>query len=114
MRKLPLLLAAVAVVVGALWVLQCSGPRSVALETHLMEPSAPGAPYRIEALVHNEGPGHGQVNVIFRLRHLQAGWTVQEERPVSLEAGESARVVADLSAPPGPYAPEVEVEYPPR
>jgi hypothetical protein len=114
MRKLPVVLAAIAVAVGVLWVLQCSGPRSEILETRLVEPGAPGAPYRIEATVHNEGPGHGQVNVILRLRHLQERWTVQEDRQVSIEAGESARVTADLFAPPGPYAPEVELEYPAR
>jgi hypothetical protein len=112
-RALVPLLAALASAV--LWVANCSGPQpSVVGGVQLEDPSGPGEPYHVQTTVRNAGPGHGQVNVTFRLHDPATGQTFQGDRQVQLEGGETARVVAEILAPPGSYEPDVEVEYPPR
>ena len=99
---------------AALWVVNCSGPRPVVTDVQLHEPDRDGAPYRVEAIVRNAGGGRGQVTVNVRLRERASGRTIQTGKQVVLEARESALVLAELPAPRGNYAPEVEAEYPPR
>lgn len=99
------------IVTGTIYVLQCSGPRAELIETRLVEPADEGDSYRIEALVLNPGPGHGEVSLTFRLRGL-SGETLQDEQQVSLEPGERALVVAEINAPRARYQPEVELRYP--
>lgn len=109
-----LLLAALAAALAFLWVRNCSGPQPsvVALET--IPPTEASAPYRLRAEVRNGGPGHGEVQVVFRLRDRQTGRTVEQSATAELEPGEDTLVVGEIAAPPGDYAPEVEVNYPPR
>jgi hypothetical protein len=106
-------LVGLAIALG-LWALNCSGPRAVVEDVRLIEPAGPEAPYRVEALIRNSGPGHGQVQVIFRLRDPEADRSVEDDRTATLESNESVLVTADLRAPVARYEPEVEVEYPPR
>ena len=107
-------LIGLAAILTVLWVMNCSGPQPSVSNVRLIEPSNQGAPYRIESLIQNEGRGHGQVAVKFRLRDRTTEQTIQEDRKAVLEPGETARVSAEIQAPPGDYAPEVEAEYPPR
>ncbi|MBI3967172.1 MAG: hypothetical protein HY329_16180 [Chloroflexi bacterium] len=107
-------LIAVAAVVATLWVLNCSGPKPVVGEVRLVEPTAPGAPYRVEATVRNDRSGEGQIEVKVRLREKTSGHTVQQELKADLKSNEQTLIVAELKAPAGSYTPEVEVEYPPR
>lgn len=110
-RALLGLLLAAAVV--ALWVVNCSGPEPTIAEVRVREPRQDGDPYRVEALIRNDGHGHGQVEVVFRLRNRATGETVEAERPATLEAGERSLISTELWAPPADYEPSVEVEYPP-
>jgi hypothetical protein len=97
-----------------LWVTNCSGPQPSVVDVRVTEPEMPDQPYLVEATVRNRGPGHGQINVVVRLRDMDTGDTFQDERQVQLDVGETARVVAEIMAPAGSYEPEVEVEYPAR
>jgi hypothetical protein len=106
----------VATALVALWVAQCSGPNPHLVESSVDPPEPNGGPYRVHAVVRNDGPGHGEVQITFRLRDTtgETGAVYQEDKTVVLERGEVARVVAMFPAPAGSYEPEIEVEYPPR
>ncbi|HEX5441328.1 MAG TPA: hypothetical protein VFW76_10615 [Ktedonobacterales bacterium] len=96
-----------------LWVANCSGPRPVADHLTVQAPSAPDKPYRVTARVQNDGTGHGQVRVVFRLRDLHSGRVYQQSEMITLQGGETIIVGVDITAPPGAYSPEVTVNYPP-
>jgi hypothetical protein len=51
--------------------------------------------------------------VTFRLRDRATGRVYQRMEQAQLERDEQARVVADISAPPAEYEPQVETHYPP-
>ena len=109
-----MLLLVLAAASAGLWVVNCSGPRPAVAAVRLVEPGADGAPYRVEAAIHNRGRGHGQVAVTVRLRDAVSGQAYQKEESLVLGAGETAAVVAEIQAPPGRYVPQVTAEYPPR
>ncbi|HEU5367353.1 MAG TPA: hypothetical protein VFU69_02770 [Ktedonobacterales bacterium] len=111
LRFSPLVLV---LVLPYLWVSNCSGPRPSVSGLQVQPPQTPDGPYTLSALVTNNGPGHGQVDVTFRLRDQRSGHTFEQDETVTLEAGEQAEVSVEINAPPGNYMPEVEVEYPPR
>jgi hypothetical protein len=111
--KLSVFVLAVLGIASALWVTQCSGPRPTVTAVQMQPPTAPGAPYQIQATVQNNGLGHGEAQLTFRLRNPATGASVQEERNVSLDNGETTVVVASLNAPQASYVPEVEATYPP-
>jgi hypothetical protein len=111
-RALTTLLAVAAAV--TLYLANCAGPRPQVGEIRLTEPRAAEGLYRVEATIHNRGPGEGEVSVILRLRDADGRATVQVDRKATLERGETTIVAADIPAPAGRYTPEVEVEYPPR
>ena len=100
--------------VPVLWVAQCSGPEPSVTGLHLSEPSDEKEPYRLEAIIRNDGRGHGQVEVTFRLVDRSSGQTFEDEKKAQLEPKETTRVVAEIQAPPGNYEPMVEALYPPR
>ena len=99
--------------VAALWVVNCSGPHPSASDPKVTAPSAPHQPYHVTARVENDGPGHGQVEIIFRLRDTQSGRVYQQSEKVMLRSGETVVVGVDINAPPGDYRPEVTINYPP-
>jgi hypothetical protein len=107
-------LAALAALLGFLWVRGCSGPDPVVADVRLIEPPDESRPYRLEATIENRGQGNGDAQVIFRLRDAATGQTRQEEKRVSLERGETAIASADIPAPRATYTPAVEASYPPR
>ena len=111
----PRLLAIVAFVLGlGLWVLRCSGPEPTVIGAPMLTaPAAPGDSYRVQATIANRGPGHGQADVIFRLRNRQSGVRYEETKQVMLDQGETVDIVAEFAAPDGDYEPAVEVNYPP-
>jgi hypothetical protein len=108
-----LTLVAILVLAG-LWVVNCSGPRPEVGDVRIVAPTTSGEPYELQAVVRNQGHGHGEVGITARLRDRTTGRTFQAERTVRLKAGESTLVVMSIKAPLGSYTPEVEVEYPPR
>jgi hypothetical protein len=103
------------VLAAVLWVSQCSGPRpSVVGQPRVTAPEQPGDPYRVEGTIRNDGPGHGEVRLSFRLIDKASGEAYQKEDELQLEGGQTARAVVEMPAPPGDYAAEIEAQYPPR
>jgi hypothetical protein len=96
-----------------LWVLNCSGPRPTVTQALLIPPRTKAGPYEAQALVYNDGPGPGQVDVTFRLRNTVTGQTVQTDSKVVLQSGETSRVIVSIPAPPGSYTLDVAASYPP-
>lgn len=107
---------AVLVVVCALpflWIVNCSGPRPEAHNLRVQPPQSQGDAYHLSATIENTGPGHGMVQVTFRLRDQATGKTYQSQDTVTLQGGEITVATADIDAPLGHYSPEVEATYPP-
>jgi hypothetical protein len=96
-----------------LWVLNCSGPRPTVTHALLIPPRTTAGPYEAQALVSNDGHGHGQVDVTFRLRNTLTGQTMQTDSKVVLQSGETSRVIVSIPAPPGSYTLGVAASYPP-
>lgn len=111
----PYLLGALAfAVLIALWISQCSGPRAELVGAPTVRPPAqPGGAYQVEATLRNAGPGHGEIQAVLRLRERATGRAYQVAETAQLERGELASLVVEIFAPPGDYAPEVELNYPP-
>ena len=114
MKQRLMLTVGLLIAVPVLWVLKCSGPEPTVGDLRMVPPPGEGAPYLVEALVRNSGPGHGQVAVTFRLVDRKTGHTVEEDRKAQLEPGEASWVSAQIYAPPSEYEPHVEVSYPAR
>ena len=103
------------VAASALWVSQCSGPKPVFIGAPRVDsPQQPGDPYRVEATIRNEGLGHGEARVTFRLVDQASHEAYLKDEPIQLERGETAHVIVEILAPPADYQPRVDVEYPPR
>lgn len=102
-----------AILIPVLWVVNCSGPRPVVSRLRLQSPRSPGGPYQVQALVHNDSPGHGQVAITFRLLNTATGHTIEQDQKVTLQSGETSLVSARITAPPATYTPEVDASYPP-
>lgn len=98
--------AALAVTLG------CSGPRATATDARV-RPSSRSGIYRVEARLINAG-GRGEVELIVRLRNTVTGRIVTQEQPVDLRPRDRADVALEIPAPPGDYAVDVSVEYPPQ
>jgi hypothetical protein len=107
-------LAVAAVLLGVLWVRSCSGPDPVVTSVRLVVPSGTATPYRVEATIENRGQGGGEAQVVFRLHDAATGRTVQDEKKVAFERGETALAIAEIPAPPATYTPSVEASYPPQ
>ncbi|SRR6266508_5567303 len=104
----------VAIAIVGLWVSQCSGPRPELVGAPVVQPpDQPGEAYHVQAVVRNAGPGHGEVQVVARLRDRATGRSYQHDETAQLEPGEQAGIVVEIFAPPGDYEPQVEVVYPP-
>lgn len=111
LRRIALLLIVCAL--PFLWIVNCSGPRAEVRGLRVQAPQSQGDAYHLSATIVNTGPGHGEVQVTFKLRDQQTGQTYQSQDMVTLEGGETAVATADINAPPGHYTPEVQATYPP-
>jgi hypothetical protein len=92
--------------------LGCSGPRANATDARV-RPSSRSGFYRVETRVVNAG-GPGEVELTARLRNTATGRIVTQRQSVDLRPGDRADVALEVPAPPGDYAVDVTVEYPPR
>ena len=92
--------------------LGCSGPRATATDARV-RPSARSGFYRVETRVVNAG-GPGEVELTVRLRNTATGRIVTQQQPVELRPRDRADVALEVPAPPGDYAVDVSVEYPPQ
>ena len=107
------LLLLAAGVAGALWVQNCSGPRPTVDAVQVVAPTQAGDPYRVRALIRNQGSGEGQVDVVLRLREPGTGRGYQADEKAELQPGEASWVSAEIAAPPAEYGAEAEAQYPP-
>ncbi|HVV48434.1 MAG TPA: hypothetical protein VHO06_02140 [Polyangia bacterium] len=105
----PRALTAAALIAAALG---CSGPRATAGDTRV-RPSSRSGFYRVETRVSNAG-GSGEIELTIRLRNKETGRIVTHQEPLDLQPRDRADVAVEIPAPPGDYAAEVSVEYPPR
>jgi hypothetical protein len=97
-----------------LWVSQCSGPRAELVGAPTVRPpTQPGGAYQVEATVRNAGPGHGEIQIVFRLRDRASGRTYQHSETAQLEGAEQLSLAVEMFAPPGDYEAQVELNYPP-
>ncbi len=95
----------------------CLGPKPV-LQSYSALPSAPdsGKPFVVEAVIHNEGPGEGEVLVEVNLLNKQNGTTIaQDSKTVDLKKDETQRVLFEITLPPSaknldPQKIQVDVE----
>jgi hypothetical protein len=95
----------------------CLGPKPV-LQSYKAEPPPPGSgqPFRVDAVVSNQGPGEGQVQVEVSLTNKQNGELIaRESKEVELQSGDTAHVLVELNLPPSaedldPESIEVEVD----
>lgn len=100
--------------VGVLWVQNCTGPRPVVSGVDVLPPVTAGGPYRVSARVRNDGPGEGQTAVTFRLRDRRSGQTYEEQKNVTLASRDQVTVLAEFAVGEGDYEPGAEAQYPPR
>lgn len=103
--------ALTAAVLGAL-ALACAGPRAKVTDAGV-RPSARAGFYRVDARVTNAG-GRGQIELTIRLRNNRDGRIVTQAQSVDLEPCDHTDVAVEIPAPPGDYAVDVRVDYPPR
>ena len=99
---------------GALWVLNCSGPRPQVEDVRLEEPEQQDHPYRVEVVVRNKGRNEGEVTVLFELVSQDDGSIYRVRENVELKAREMLTVVTEIDAPKGTYEPRGKVSYPPE
>ena len=79
----------------------CLGPKPV-LQSYNVErpPAGSDQPFKVEAVIHNQGPGAGQVSVMVVLENKQTGETIrQEEKDVVLDNGETQHVFFEMDLP---------------
>jgi hypothetical protein len=91
----------------------CGGPRARVDDIEVGASPVAGR-VRVQARVVNRSRGQGQVALEIRLRERHSGRLVAAERKLSLEGHDQARLVADIEAPPGDYAAEIDAKYPPE
>jgi len=90
----------------------CSGPHAKATDARV-QPSSRSGFYRVETRLINTG-GSGQIDLTVRLRNRANGRVVTHQQSVDLEPRDHTDVAVEIPAPPGDYAVDVGVQYPPR
>ena len=105
-RTVALLLAA-AILVGALFIRGCSGPRPQLVSARMRGPIA-------EAVVKNAGWGEGVVQIDLRVRPRGGGPATLRSEKATLRPHETARIETRIEGARGDEQVEVEVDYPPR
>jgi hypothetical protein len=80
----------VGLVLVALWLWNCTGPRPEVTSVRRLPPVVAGLPYRVEAEIDNHWGGLGDVAVVVRLRDRASGRTVQADDKLQLDRYERA------------------------
>ena len=87
--------------VSALVLGGCLGPKPVLQSYQAEPPQSPDQPFRVEAVVHNAGPGEGEVLVEVSLTNKQTGAILRrEEQHIALQTDETEHVLFELNLPP--------------
>jgi hypothetical protein len=100
----------------ALGMAACYGPRPMVVRQELRPPSTPGGAYTLVVTLANQNGGEGQADVTARLRSKATGATVaQQDQTVTLQPHETVQLTFSLQADtPGDYDATVEAQYPPE
>ena len=112
-----LLLAGLLVLV-AVGLTACLGPKPSVVEVQKQPPAGPSDPYRIQVVIQNTGPGDGQIAVSVRLVDKRTQQTVvYDDQEVQLDKDERQSVNFEETLPPNaPPADQIDVqveaEYP--
>ncbi len=94
-------------VLAALALAGCLGPKPGVVEVKKQPPASQGDPYRVQVVIANNGPGEGQVEVSVRLLDKRTQQTIQfDSQDVQLDVGERQSVNFEETLPPD--APPVE------
>ena len=90
----------------------CLGPKPVVTQVNKQPPASAGEPYRLQALVRNQGPGDGQIEVSVRFVDKRDGHTVlTNSQDLQLGKDELQSVNFELNLPPGAPPPDqIEVQ----
>ncbi|HZX96326.1 MAG TPA: hypothetical protein VFE90_17525 [Myxococcales bacterium] len=102
-----LMLAALVLIGGALFVRACSGPRPELVSARMR-----GA--AVEIVVRNAGFGEGQVQLDLRLYPRAGGPPLLRSEKATLRPHETARIEHKVEGARGDERVEVEIDYPPR
>jgi PBP1b-binding outer membrane lipoprotein LpoB len=95
------LLSILMLALSALVLSACLGPKPVVQSYNAEPPSSPDQPFRVEAVVHNTGPGEGEVLVEVSLTNKQTGAILRrDEQHIALQTGETEHVLFELNLPP--------------
>jgi hypothetical protein len=100
---------------SALFLTGCLGPKPVVESFQAEHPGDPSEPFIVDAVVRNAGPGEGEILVEVTLNDRQSGEIIRREaQTISLQTGETEHVLFELSLPPAareisPDQVEVEV-----
>ena len=95
----------------------CLGPKPVVTDQKSFPPQAGSdQPFRVEAVIENQGPGDGEVEVEVELQNKQDNTVIlQDSKNVEMKVDEKQHVVFELNLPPSakdmdPNNIEVQVE----
>ena len=80
----------------------CLGPKPM-VRDFTATPPAPGSgePYRVEAVIANDGPGEGAVEVKVDITNKQNGEIIgQDSKDVEMRKGETQHVLFEIDLPP--------------
>jgi hypothetical protein len=90
----------------------CLGPKPVVTQVNKQPPASAGEPYRLQALIRNQGPGDGQIEVTVRFVDKRDGHVVlTNEQDVQLGKDELQSVNFELNLPPGaPPLDQIDVQ----
>lgn len=98
--------------------LGCLGPKPVLQGEPVVEPPEQGSdqPFRVEAVIKNQGPGAGEAEVEVSLTNKQTGeFIAKDSEQVDLQPEETVHVLIEVQLPPSakdldPQNIEVEVD----
>jgi ABC-type uncharacterized transport system auxiliary subunit len=122
MNKAKRFLAVALLVLLAFVMAGCLGPKPVlqGQPTVVPPPAGSDQPFRVEAVIANQGPGEGQVEVEINLINKRTGeYIAKHTEEVQLQIGDTVHVTADIplpssarDLPPEDIEVEVSAHYP--
>jgi hypothetical protein len=90
----------------------CLGPKPSVVEVQKQPPANPGDPYRVQVVIANTGPGDGQIEVSLRLVDKRTQQTISyDAQDVQLDKDEHQTVSFEETLPPNaPPAEQIDVQ----
>jgi hypothetical protein len=103
-----------ALMLGVVWIMQCSGPMPSVEQVTLRDPAQPGLPYEVDVRVRNRWRGHGEIQLTAQLVDASTGRRYEAQQTAALQPDEIIHVIVPVQADKGTYEAHVEADYPPR